>query len=118
MAIGDPQKVINPGGHAYASKTGVKTALDRVTKEVGKQASGKQLTPKSKLGASKTNLNAKSKGYSGGVKSPKSQPSTYTNKPRGGYDPNKGSMKDKSPQSSNKKKAVKTTGAVKGRSQR
>ena len=48
---------------------------------------------------------------------PESQPSTFTARGKGGYDPTKGQTKDKSPQSQAKKKAYKASG-IKGRSRR
>jgi hypothetical protein len=108
MAIGDPQKVINPGGHSYTA-SGTKAAKDRVVSETRKHNISKAaINRPDRLGVSKKDRAQ--------IKSPKGgQPSSYQARSKGGYDPNKGSMKDKSPQGGAKKKAKKTSGAIKGR---
>jgi len=109
MAIGDPQKVINPGGHSYGGKE-TKVAKSRMKTEMRAQAIGKATPPARGRGGDVV-LPSRSQ------TSPKGQPSSFTARSKGGYDPAKGSTKDKSPTDNTKKKAYKASG-IKGRTRR
>ena len=109
MAIGDPQKIINPGGHSYGGKE-TKVAKTRAKAEMRAQNIGKaSMPPRSRTGDIIMTPRAQ--------RGPKAQPSTFTARGKGGYNPTKGQAKDKSPQSTAKKKAYKASG-IKGRSRR
>ena len=110
MAIGDPQKVINPGGHSYGGKE-TKVAKARVKAEAGMQKLGKQRLPRRDR-SGEVIMDPRDK------RGPKSQPSTFTARNRGGYDPAKGTTKDVSPKDTAKKKPKKTSGVIKGKTRR
>jgi len=110
MSIGEPKKIINPGGHSYGGKE-TKVAKARVKSEIRAQNIAKpSLPPRNRAG--EVIMNPRDQ------RIPKGQPSTFTARSKGGYDPSKGTTKDKSPKSVAKKKTAKRSGSIKGRSYR
>tara|TARA_Y100001973_G_C5184586_1_gene326980 strand:+ start:1211 stop:1588 length:378 start_codon:yes stop_codon:yes gene_type:complete len=111
MAIGDPQKVVNPGGHTYGGKKAVKAAKTRVSAEAKAMKKSKQVRPP----ASRT---GEVKMPSAKLRTPKRQPAAGFAKKDKGTPIGKSEKAQKAPRKTQKKKPSVGRGGIKGKSYR